>query len=96
MLATLRALWATSANHFISASASVCRGRHDATKCDLASADFGRLWPLARISTSGLPDLPEQWREGRKLQCRLYVLGVIPIGVRDLYFERLSRTPVGS
>ena len=49
------------------------------------------IWPLARITTSGLPDLPEQWRQGQKVQCRVYVFGVIPIGVRELYFERIDQ-----
>jgi hypothetical protein len=49
------------------------------------------IWPLARISTSGLPDLPKQWRQGETVQCRLYVFGVIPVGVRDLYFERIDQ-----
>jgi hypothetical protein len=33
------------------------------------------IWPLARISTSGLPDLPGHWREGQKVQCCVYVFG---------------------
>jgi hypothetical protein len=48
------------------------------------------IWPLARISTSGLPDLPEHWDEGQKVQCRVYVFGFIPLGVREIYFERID------
>ena len=49
------------------------------------------IWPLARISTSGLPDLPERWREGQRVQCRVYVFGIIPIGIRELCFERIDQ-----
>ena len=49
------------------------------------------IWPLARISTSGLPDLPERWGEGQKVQCWVYVFGFIPLGVRELYFKRIDQ-----
>jgi hypothetical protein len=49
------------------------------------------IWPLARIGTFGLPDLPEQWSHGQTVQRRLYVFGFIPIGVRDLSFERIDQ-----
>jgi hypothetical protein len=48
--------------------------------------------PLARITTTGLPDLPERWHQGLKVQCRSYVFGCIPIGVRDLYFETIDHS----
>jgi hypothetical protein len=47
--------------------------------------------PLARISTAGFPDLPERWREGQKVRCRVYVFGMIPIGVRELHFEKIDQ-----
>jgi hypothetical protein len=47
--------------------------------------------PLARISTSGFRDLPERWCEGQKVRCRVYVFGIIPIGVRELRFERIDQ-----
>jgi hypothetical protein len=50
------------------------------------------IWPLARITTTGLPDLPERWRQGLSVQCRSYVFGFIPIGIRDLHFETIDQT----
>jgi len=41
------------------------------------------IWPLARISTSG--------RERQKVQCRVYVFGFVPLGIRELYFERIDQ-----
>jgi hypothetical protein len=49
------------------------------------------IWPLARITTTGLPDFPETWRQGLTTQCRSYVFGFIPIGVRTLYFETIDQ-----
>ena len=49
------------------------------------------IWPLTRIGTSGLPDLPERWRQGQEVQCRVYVFGFISLGVRDLYFKKIDQ-----
>jgi hypothetical protein len=49
------------------------------------------IWPLARMSTSALPDLPKRWRQGQKVHCRVYVFGIIPIGVRELNFETIDQ-----
>ena len=51
------------------------------------------IWPLARIGTFGLPDLPEQCSQGQTVQCRLYVFGFIPIRARDPSFERIDQNP---
>jgi hypothetical protein len=50
------------------------------------------IWPLARITTTGLPDFPDRWRQGLSVQCRSYVFGFIPIGIRDLHFETIDQT----
>jgi hypothetical protein len=49
------------------------------------------IWSLARIGISALPDLPEHWGEGQKVQCRVYVFGFIPLGVREL-FEKVDQS----
>jgi hypothetical protein len=49
------------------------------------------IWPLAWITTTGLPELPERWRQGLSVQCRSYVFGFIPIGIRNLYFETIDQ-----
>src|ERR1700730_7709956 len=43
--------------------------------------------PLARLVPGGAP-LPERWSEVHTIQCKLFVFGVIPIGVRTLHFEK--------
>ena len=50
------------------------------------------IWPLARITTTGLPDFPERWRQGLSVRCRAYVFGLIPIGIRELHFETIDQT----
>src|ERR1700737_3979210 len=46
--------------------------------------------PLARLVPVGAP-LPERWSEGHTIQCKLFVFGVIPIGVRTLHFEKIAQ-----
>ena len=45
--------------------------------------------PLARLVPVGAP-LPERWSEGHTIQCKLFVFGVIPIGVRTLHIEKID------
>jgi hypothetical protein len=47
------------------------------------------IWPLARVVPVGVP-FPERWSEGLTIQCKSFVLGVIPIGVRTLHFEKID------
>jgi hypothetical protein len=47
------------------------------------------IWPLARVVPTGAP-FPERWSEGLTVQCKSYVFGVIPIGVRTLNFEKID------
>jgi hypothetical protein len=45
--------------------------------------------PLARLVPVGAP-LPERWSEGHTIQCKLFVFGAIPIGVRTLHIEKID------
>jgi len=45
--------------------------------------------PLARVVPIGAP-LPERWSEGLTIECKSFVFGVIPIGVRTLHFEKID------
>jgi hypothetical protein len=47
-------------------------------------------WPLARIAPAGTAPLPERWAPGMTVQCRPYIFGFIPIGLRTLHFERID------
>ena len=47
------------------------------------------IWPLVRLVPSGAP-LPERWSEGLTIQCKSFVFGVIPIGVRTLHIEKID------
>jgi len=49
------------------------------------------IWPLARIVSVDPQRFPERWTEGLTIQCRSYLLGLIPIGVRNLHFERIDQ-----
>ena len=48
------------------------------------------IWPLARVVPTGAP-FPERWSEGLTIQCKSFVFGLIPIGVRTLRFEKIDQ-----
>jgi hypothetical protein len=48
------------------------------------------IWPLARFVPSGAP-FPERWSEGLTLQCKLFVFGVIPMGVHTVHIEKIDQ-----
>jgi len=48
------------------------------------------IWPLARVVPIGAP-LLERWTEGLTIECRLFVFGVVPIGVHTLLIERIDQ-----
>jgi hypothetical protein len=48
------------------------------------------IWPLARVAPTGAP-FPERWSEGLTIQCKSFVFGVIPIGIRTLHFEKIDQ-----
>jgi hypothetical protein len=48
------------------------------------------IWPLARVAPTGAP-FPERWSEGLTIQCKSFVFGLIPIGVRTLRFEKIDQ-----
>src|SRR5258708_39111957 len=49
------------------------------------------IWPMARVVPTGAP-FPERWSEGLTFQCKSFVFGVIPIGVRTLHMEKIDQT----
>jgi hypothetical protein len=48
------------------------------------------IWPLARIVSIDGQSFPERWTEGLTIQCRSYLFGFIPIGVRNLHFQLID------
>jgi hypothetical protein len=48
------------------------------------------IWPLVRVAPTDAP-FPERWSEGLTIQCKSFVFGVIPIGVRTLRFEKIDQ-----
>ena len=48
------------------------------------------IWPMARVVPTGAP-FPERWSEGLTIQCKSFVFGVIPIGVRTLHIEKIDQ-----
>jgi hypothetical protein len=49
------------------------------------------IWPLARIASVDGRGFPERWTEGLTVQCRSYLFGFIPAGVRNLHFQRIDQ-----
>jgi hypothetical protein len=47
-------------------------------------------WPLASILPVSPAKFPERWSEGSTIQCRPFMFGFIPLGVRTLHFERID------
>jgi hypothetical protein len=45
--------------------------------------------PLVRFTPSGAP-FPERWSEGLTIRCRLFVFGVIPMGVHTVHIEKID------
>ena len=48
------------------------------------------IWPLARVVPSG-PPIPQRWSEGLAIQCKLFIFGVIPIGIHTIHFEKIDQ-----
>jgi hypothetical protein len=48
------------------------------------------IWPLVRVVPTGTA-FPERWSEGLTIQCKSFVFGVIPIGVRTLHLEKIDQ-----
>jgi hypothetical protein len=48
------------------------------------------IWPLVRVVPAGAP-FPERWSEGLTIQCKSFVFGVFPIGVRTLHIEKIDQ-----
>ena len=48
------------------------------------------IWPLVRFVPSGAP-FPERWSEGLTIQCKLFVFGVIPMGVHTVHIEKIDQ-----
>lgn len=47
-------------------------------------------WPLARI-VSVIDSFPERWSEGSTVLCRSYLFGIIPVGTRRIFFEKIDK-----
>lgn len=48
------------------------------------------IWPLARFAPSGVP-FPECWSEGLTVQGKLFVFGIIPMGVHTVLLEKVDQ-----
>jgi hypothetical protein len=48
------------------------------------------IWPLVRFVPNGAP-FPERWSEGLTIQCKLFVFGVIPMGVHTVHIEKIDQ-----
>jgi hypothetical protein len=48
------------------------------------------IWPLVRVVPASGP-FPERWSEGLTVQCKLFLIGFIPIGVHTIYIEEIDQ-----
>jgi hypothetical protein len=46
--------------------------------------------PLVRLAPVDPPVFPERWVEGAVVRCKVFLLRVLPLGVRTLVFERID------
>ena len=46
--------------------------------------------PLIRLAPIGSDGFPARWRENTTIECKLYLLGFVPLGTRRLTFERID------
>lgn len=48
-------------------------------------------WPLVRIVPVGTTAFPERWAEGETMRCKMYLLGVLPLGTHTIRMERIDQ-----
>jgi len=48
------------------------------------------IWPLVWLVPAGVP-FPEHWSEGLTIQCKLFIFGIIPIGVHTVHIEKIDQ-----
>jgi hypothetical protein len=48
------------------------------------------IWPMVRVVSADGP-FPERWSEGSTVRCRLFIFGVIPMGIHTLFFEKIDQ-----
>ena len=46
--------------------------------------------PLVRIVPAEGQPFPQRWREGSTVRCRSRLFGIVPTGLRTLFFERID------
>lgn len=46
--------------------------------------------PLAAVVAMPGERLPETWKAGEVVRCRCYLLGIVPLGPRKIFFERID------
>jgi hypothetical protein len=49
------------------------------------------MWPLIQMEPIGAEAFPERWTEGPPVGCRLYLFGILFLGVRTLQFEHIDQ-----
>ena len=46
--------------------------------------------PLVKLVPVDAPHFPERWVEGATVRCRSYLFGVLPLGTRTIFLERID------
>jgi hypothetical protein len=48
--------------------------------------------PLVKLVPVDAPQFPECWDEGAAIRCKSYLFGIIPLGTRTIFLERIDWT----
>jgi hypothetical protein len=46
--------------------------------------------PLVKLVPVDAPQFPERWVEGTTVRCKSYLFGIIPLGTRTIFLERID------
>jgi hypothetical protein len=66
---------------------SAAKAWNEVQKCSLL---LHVIWPMARLRPAASRAFPQRWSEGLTIQCKSFIFGFIPLGVRTIRFEKID------
>ena len=48
------------------------------------------ILPLVRVAPVDAASFPKRWEHGTAVRCKSYLFGIIPLGTRTIFFERID------
>ena len=49
------------------------------------------IYPLVKVTPLPSQAFPQRWRAGSTVKCKSYVFGLVPLGTRSVFFERIDQ-----